>query len=310
MRVFLAGATGAVGRLLVPELVAAGHQVTGLIRRPEAASGLRSQGADSVLADVYDASAVAAAVAAAAPDVVMHQLTDLANQNYAGNMEIRRTGTRNLVDAAAAAGVRKVIAQSIAWAYAPTDDVPATPAATAPGPAPASAPATTTTTPAPAPATEQDPLDLRAEGARRQTVAAVGALEDIVAEAPEWVVLRYGLFYGPGTWYAKGGLMDDAVRAGKVVPNADVTSFLHIEDAATAAVQALEWPTGPVNIVDDEPAAGTAWVPTFARSVGAPEPEPVDSERTPWARGADNHYARKHLKWTPRYPSWRDGFVA
>ena len=286
MRIFLAGATGVVGRLLVPELVAAGHQVTGLIRRPEAAEGLRSQGADSVLADIYDASAISAAVAAAAPDVVIHQLTDLANQDYAANMEIRRTGTRNLVDAAAAAGVRKVIAQSIAWAYAPDDEGGADPA------------------------TEQDPLDLEADGARQHTVAAVSALEDIVAEAPEWVVLRYGLFYGPGTWYTKGALMDHAVRAGKLAPTADVTSFLHIADAATAAVQALEWPNGPVNVVDDEPVAGTVWVPAFARSVGAPEPAAVESERTPWARGADNHYARKHLKWEPRYPSWRSGFVA
>ncbi|GAA0948942.1 NAD(P)-dependent oxidoreductase [Kribbella koreensis] len=296
MRVFLAGATGAVGRLLVPELVAAGHQVTGLIRRPEAAEGLRSQGAESVLADIYDAAAIAAAVADAAPEVVIHQLTDLANQDYAANMEIRRTGTRNLVDAAVAAGARKVIAQSIAWAYAPDDDASD---AFTPSPATASAPAT-----------EDTPLDLGAEGPRRYTVQAVRVLEDIVSEAPEWVVLRYGLFYGPGTWYTKGALMDDAVRIGKLLPNADVTSFVHIEDAASAAVQALEWPTGPVNVVDDEPAAGSVWVPAFARSVGAPEPAPVESERTPWARGADNHYARKHLKWTPRYPSWRAGFVA
>jgi nucleoside-diphosphate-sugar epimerase len=284
MRVFLAGASGAVGRLLVPELVAAGHHVTALTRRAGAAQTLRSQGAEPVLADIYDAAAISAAVTAAAPDVVMHQLTDLANQDYAANMEIRRTGTRNLIDAAAAAGVRKVIAQSIAWAYAPDD--------------------------AGDPATEQDPLDVGAEGARRQMAAAVAALEDIVAEAPEWVVLRYGLFYGPGTWYTKGGLMDDAVRAGKLAPTADVTSFLHIADAATAAVQALDWPTGPVNVVDDEPVAGSVWVPAFARSVGAVEPPAVESERTPWARGANNHHARKHLQWTPRYPSWREGFVA
>ncbi|MEV6410012.1 NAD(P)-dependent oxidoreductase [Kribbella sp. NPDC051718] len=282
MRVFLAGATGAVGRLLVPELVAAGHQVTGLIRRPEAAERLRSQGADSVLADIYDAPAVAAAVAAAEPDVVMHQLTDLANRDYAGNVEIRKVGTRNLVDAALGAGVRKVIAQSIAWVYEPGVQ----------------------------PATEETPLDVGADGARLNSVAGVVALEEIVAEAPEWVVLRYGLFYGPGTWYTKGALMDDAVRAGKLAPTADVTSFLHIADAATAAVQALEWPTGPVNIVDDEPVPGSVWVPAFARSVGAAEPAAVEAERAPWARGADNHYARKHLKWTPRYPSWREGFVA
>lgn len=282
MRVFLAGATGVVGRLLVPELVAAGHQVTGLVRRPDAAESLRSQGADAVLADIYDAPAIAAAVAAAQPDVVMHQLTDLAKHDYAANVEIRKIGTRNLVDAALGAGVRRVVAQSIAWVYEPGEE----------------------------PATEETPLDVGAAAPRLDAVAGVIALEDIVAEAPEWVVLRYGLFYGPGTWYARGAVMADQIRAGAIPPTADVTSFLHIADAATAAVQALEWPTGPVNVVDDEPAPASVWVPAFARSVDAPEPAPIESERKPWARGADNHYARKHLKWTPRYPSWREGFVA
>jgi nucleoside-diphosphate-sugar epimerase len=103
--------------------------------------------------------------------------------------------------------------------------------------------------------------------------------------------------------------MDDRVRAGELVPNSDVSSFVRVEDAAAAAVQALDWPTGPVNIVDDEPAAAAEWIPAFARSVGAPEPTSADTERTPWARGADNRYARDHLQWTPQYPTWREGFL-
>ena len=282
MRVFLAGATGVIGRFLVPELIAAGHQVTGLVRRDAQVDVLKTQGADAVQTDVYDAAALKAAVIAARPDVVMHQLTDLSSGNFAANSTIRKTGTRNLVDAALAAGARRVVAQSIAWAYEGGDS----------------------------PAVEGTPLDLGASMPRLGSVEGVAALEEIVAEVPEWVVLRYGTFYGPGTWYSKGGLMDDKARAGELVPNSDVSSFVHVEDAAAAAVRALDWPSGPVNIVDDEPAAAAEWVPAFARSVGAPEPNPVDLARTRWARGADNQYARNQLHWTPQYQTWREGFLS
>lgn len=282
MRVFLAGATGVIGRILVPELIAAGHQVTGLVRREAHVDVLRAQGAEAVQADVYDAAALTAAVIAAQPNVVMHQLTDLSSGNFAANSAIRKTGTRNLVDAALAAGAGRVIAQSIAWAYEGGDS----------------------------PAVEGTPLDLGASMPRLGSVEGVAALEEIVAEVPEWVVLRYGTLYGPGTWYSKGGLVDDKVRAGALVPNSDVSSFVHVADAAAAAVQALDWPSGPVNIVDDEPAAAAEWVPVFARSVGASEPAPVDTDRMPWARGADNQHARNQLHWTPRYPTWRVGFLS
>lgn len=282
MRVFLAGATGAIGRLIVPGLIADGHQVTALTRKAEDAERLRRGGADAVVADVYDAAALTEAVVAARPEAVMHQLTDLADRDFAANAELRKVGTANLVDAALAAGARRVIAQSIAWGYEPGD----------------------------APATEEEPLHLDASMPRLRAIGGVTALEQTVAEAPEWVVLRYGLFYGPGTWYTKGAVLEETLRSGQLVPNADISSFIHIEDAAAAAIQALDWPTGPVNIVDDEPAPASEWVPALARSIGAPEPAPVSADRTPWARGADNHYARKHLKWTPRYPSWREGFVS
>ncbi|WP_433161880.1 NAD-dependent epimerase/dehydratase family protein [Kribbella sp. CA-247076] len=276
MRIFLAGATGVVGRLLVPLLLADGHEVTALTRRDPAA--LRDRGVTAVAGDVYDADALRGVVAAARPDVVMHRLTDLGTRDFAGNLRIRRVGTRNLVDAALAAGVRKVISQSIAWAYEPGDE----------------------------PAAEATPLDLAApDEGRRAMVEAVARLEDITAEAPEWVVLRYGLFYGPGTWYTKAGLMADT---GNLPTGPDLTSFLHVEDAALAAVQALDWPTGPVNVVDDDPASADTWAPVFAESVGAVTPPPTRSARTAWARGASNDYARTRLAWTPTYPSWRTGF--
>jgi nucleoside-diphosphate-sugar epimerase len=276
MRVFLAGATGVIGRRLVPLLLAQGHEVVALVRDP----AKKAPGAQVVVADVFDRAALAHAVLNAQPDVVMHQLTDLSHRDFASNAAIRRTGTRNLVDAALAAGARRIVAQSIAWTYEPGDE----------------------------PATEQTPLDLGAPAPRSATVGAAAALEEAVQEAPEWVVLRYGLFYGPRTWYTHDGLMADSARAGELAADGDVSSFVHIDDAAAAAVAALEWPSGAVNVCDDEPAAGSEWLPVFCRSVGAPEPTRSDV-RNPWARGADNRYARKHLDWTPRYSSWREGFT-
>lgn len=282
VRVFLAGATGVVGSRLIPLLLADGHHVTALTRRPDRAGALRAAGAEPVVADVYDAAALTATVRNAAPDVVMHQLTDLSAYDLAANANVRRVGTRNLVDAALAARVRRVVAQSIAFAYAGGS----------------------------APAVEETPLDLDAPEPRRTTVRSVADLEEAVQKAPEWVVLRYGLFYGPGTWYAPDGLQTEAARAGRLVGNADITSFVHVDDAVSAAVAALRWPSGPVNVCDDEPAAGFDWVPAFCMAVGAPAP-PVDrdSQRHAWARGADNRHAREHLAWTPQYRSWRTGFA-
>ena len=284
MRIFLAGATGVIGRRLAPLLVDRGHSVTGFVRRDADAGWLRSLGAEAVRGDVFDADGVRRAVALAAPDVVMHQLTDLKGGNFRANSEMRITGTRNLVDAALAAGVRRMVAQSIAWAYQAGE----------------------------VPAAEDVPLDLGSEGNRLRSVQGVAALEGAVREAPEWVVLRYGLLYGPGTWYSRGGLRADQAARGKLAADGDVSSFVHVDDAAGAAADALSWPTGFVNVCDDVPAAGREWVPAFCRAVGvAPVPAlPVDEERHGWARGADNGYARKELNWTPAWPSWRDGFAA
>jgi nucleoside-diphosphate-sugar epimerase len=283
MRIFLAGATGVIGRRIVPLLIEQGHQVTGLVRRAAGAAALHAQGADAAVADVYDVDALARAVQSAAPEVVMHQLTDLSDGNGESNAVMRKTGTRNLTNAALAAGVSRIVAQSIAWAYEGGDD----------------------------PATEQTPLDLGASMPRLTAVRGVTALEGAVREAPEWVVLRYGLLYGPGTWYTRGGLAAGRAQAHELVADADVSSFVHVDDAAAAAVAALAWPTGAVNVCDDEPAAGYEWVPVFCQSVGAAAPRrATEAVRHEWARGADNHYARKHLGWTPRHPSWREGFIA
>ncbi|MGC4813716.1 NAD-dependent epimerase/dehydratase family protein [Micromonospora sp. DT228] len=269
MRIVLAGSTGVIGRRLEPLLTALGHEVIGLSRT------------GPVPVDVLDPDAVTAAVRDARPDVVMHQLTSLNNRDLAANSQLRRVGTRNLVDAALAAGVRRIVAQSIAWAYGPGAE----------------------------PATESMPLDLDAAEPRQTTVAGVAALESAVAEAPEWVVLRYGTLYGPDTWYARDGLMAQLAAAGRVPADANVSSLLHVDDAATAAVAALEWPGGVVNVCDDEPAAASEWVPAFCAAAGVPAPAVTVGERQGWARGASNQLARTRLGWAPSYPSWREGFA-
>jgi nucleoside-diphosphate-sugar epimerase len=275
MHVLLAGATGVLGRRILPRLVALGYQVTAMTRNPRLLPALRAAGASPAVADVLDAAALAEVVRAAAPDTVMHQLTDLGDGSRAANARLREVGTRNLVDAARAVGVRRIIAQSIAWAYLAGDR----------------------------PATEDTPL--------RADMPGVPQLEAAVRELPEWVVLRYGILYGPDTWYAPDGLMAGRARAGELTVDDDVTSFVHVDDAAAAALEALTWPTGATNVCDDEPATGRVWVPAFCRAVGAPPPADADvpRPRTGWARGADNHHARA-LGWSPRYPSWRDGFTA
>lgn len=281
MRIFLAGASGAVGRRLVPALLAAGHEVVGLARNRDSYDAVRAQGATAVLGDVYDASTLTARVRDARADVVMHQLTDLASGDRAANARLRTVGTRHLVDAARAAGVRRMVAQSISWAYAPGAE----------------------------PATEDEPLDLESGPGRRGMVEGVAHLEKAVQEMPEWVVLRYGTLYGPGTWYEPGGLMTRSARDGLLPASADVTSFLHVDDAASAAVAALRWPSGPVNVCDDVPAPGREWVPVFCALAGLPEPTPVEGERAGWARGADNSYARGTLGWVPGRTSWRTGLT-
>lgn len=282
MHVFLAGATGAVGRRIVSLLIKDGHRVTGTTRRPEKADLLRTLGAEPVVVDAYDRERLHEVVAAARPDLVMNQLTDLVAYDVAANARLRREGTRHLVDAALAAGVRRFVQQSLAWIYAPGTG----------------------------PAGEDEPLDLDGDEARRSMVGAVAAAEQAASELPEAVLLRNGLFYGPDTWYAPDGLKADEARAGRLAAGREVTSFLHVDDAAAAAVQALGWPSGPVNVTDDEPAPGTDWVPAFCRAVGAPEPETSTAEPAGWARrGVSNRTARA-LGWAPGHRSWRDGFAA
>ncbi|MBD2867139.1 NAD-dependent epimerase/dehydratase family protein [Paenibacillus arenilitoris] len=278
MKILVAGASGVVGRALVPMLVEQGHEVTGTTRTGNYAVELSRLGAQPVVLDMFDREAAFRVIRGIRPDAVIHQLTSLGARDFAEHARLRVEGTRNLVDASLEAGARRMVAQSISWAYAPGEG----------------------------PAQEDQPLHLDAAMPRKLTVDSVHALESAVAEMPEHVILRYGLFYGPGTWYAPDGLMAEQAREGQLPATDGVSSFIHVQDAALAAVQALNWPPGCYNITDNEPAAGIEWLPAFAGAVNAPAPARRAGGEG-WERGALNGKA-KRLGWQPRYDSWRIGF--
>ena len=240
MRVFVAGATGVIGRVLVPMLRDAGHDVVGMTRSEERAADLREQGVEPAVCDAFDADGVARAVAAARPEVVVNQLTDIPkvidprkmDEQFEMNDRLRIEGTRNLMRAAEAAGARRLVSQSIAFAYAPAGTLRA----------------------------EDDPLFDDAPPPWGRSVAAVRALEreTLGSESVEGVVLRYGYFYGPGTVYAGDGSTAAMVRKRGfpvVGRGTAVYSFIHIDDAASATVAALDrGAPGIYNVVDDDPA--------------------------------------------------------
>ena len=305
MRVFVTGATGVLGRFLVPGLVAAGHQVTATTRTPGKVAGLRAAGAAAVVLDGLDRDAVIAAVRAAAPEVIVHQMTALTglrslsrlDRAFAATNELRTTGTDNLLAAAAAAGTRRVIAQSYTgW-----------PNERSGGPV----------------KTEDDPLGPPPAPSAARTLAAVRHVEEAVPRlAAEGIVLRYGSFYGPGASLE----MLDAVRRRRlpvVGGGTGVWSFIEVSDAAAATLAAVSrGAPGLYNIVDSDPAPVSEWLPYLAQAAGARPPLSVPR----WAgrllagefavtymtaaRGSGNEKARKELGWEPRYASWREGFRA
>lgn len=279
MRIFVAGASGVIGRLLLPQLVQAGHEVIGMTRKEEQRRAIEKTGATAVLADVFNREQMVVILTEMKPDVVIHQLTSLSGGSSAENARIRIEGTRNLVDAAKQANVAKMIAQSISWAYEPGS----------------------------IPASEETALDVHAPAPRSITINGVTALEEAVKEIPEYVILRYGTLYGPGTWYDKAGAMAEQVRKQEVKATDGVASFVHVQDAANAAVLALGWPSGAYNIVDDEPAKGTEWLPVYADALQAPRPE-IGSGSSPWERGASNSKAKNECGWQLEYPTWRTAF--
>ena len=301
MRVFVAGASGAIGTQLVPQLIARGHEVVGTATSPEKSERLRALGAKPVTLDVLDARAVREAVLESRPDAIVHQATALANVTFSKNLDrsfaltnqIRREGTDALLAAAREAGVRRFVAQSYAsMRYARTGGWVKT---------------------------EDDALDTTTVAGMEETVAAMTYLDEAVTAAGG-IALRYGGFYGAGN---DGLVLPVRKRQFPVVGSGDgVSSFIHVQDAAAATVLALEQ-KGPAiyNIVDDEPAPVREWLPVLADALGAKPPRhfPVWLARlfagepgvmlATEARGASNAKAKRELGWKLHYPSWRQGFA-
>ncbi len=308
MKVFLAGATGAIGSRLVPQLVEAGHQVTAITRSKEKLGKLYDLGAEAVACDVFDAGRLGSVVARAEPDAVINELTDLPQslnprrlkEYYAANNRVRREGTANLLSAARGAGVRRFLVQGAAYWYAPTG-----------GPV----------------KTEEAPLYLDAPSPIGPAVETIKEVEEAVltADGIEGIVLRYGMFYGPGTWYAKDGDVGRQVRKRRypMIGHGEGTySFIHVDDAASATVAALESARpGVYNVVDDEPVSAAEWMPVYVEALGAKRPPRVPAfvarliagdALVTWMlglRGASNEKIKEELGWRPKYESWRQGFL-
>jgi nucleoside-diphosphate-sugar epimerase len=303
MRIFIAGATGAIGQRLIPQLVARGHQVTATTRSAAKSELLRQLGAAPVIMDGLDGASVGEAVARAEPDAIIHQMTALAGAAdlrhfdgwFSGTNQLRTLGTQHLLAAASASGVRRFIAQSYTgWTNA-RDGGPVK--------------------------TEEDAFDPSPAKAQSQTLAAIRALEDAVLAAPlAGLLLRYGNFYGPG---ASDSLVQ-LVRQRRMPIIGDgngVWSWIHLDDAASATVAALEAGLeGIYNVTDDEPAKVAEWLPYLAQVLGAKAPLhiPVWAARllagdvaTRWmteGRGSSNAKLRAAAAWRPTWTSWRDGF--
>jgi nucleoside-diphosphate-sugar epimerase len=304
MRVFVAGATGAIGRQLVPRLVAAGHEVHGMTRSESKQAMLGELGAVPVVADALDPGQVAQAVARARPEVIVHQLTAIGtidprhfDRDFAPTNRLRTEGTDHLLSAGQAVGVRRFVAQSNgAFPYTRTG-------AAVKG--------------------EEDPLDPSPVREMRAMVAAIRHLEEAVLGAgwTEGIVLRYGALYGPGTSMAPGQEQFELVRERKfplVGNGGGVWSFIHTADAAEATVAAVEHGSrGIYNIVDDDPAPVAEWLPALAQMLGAKKPMRVPRFVAGEAgavlmtelRGASNAKAKRELGWQPGHPSWRQGFA-
>jgi nucleoside-diphosphate-sugar epimerase len=304
MKVFVAGGAGALGARLVPKLVAAGHEVVATTRSSRKADEIGRLGARGMVMDGLDRESVLAAVEEARPEVIVHEMTALAelegqsdmrhfDRSFAITNRLRSEGTDNLLAAAAQVGARRFVNQSYAaWPYTRSG-----------GPV----------------KSEEDPLDPNPPKEQRDSMAAIEHLEQATLEAPlEGLVLRYGGFYGPGTSEPIFGQLAQKRRLPVVGDGGGVWSFIHIDDAATATAIAVErGEAGIYNVVDDEPARSAEWIPAVAAQVGAKPPRQVPRWLGRLAagevgismmceiRGASNAKAKRELGWRPAHPTWR-----
>lgn len=308
MRVFVAGASGALGRRLVPMLVSKGYDVSGLTRTRDKASLIEGLGAKAIIGDALDAASTRGAIDQATPDTIVSLLTDLPQrldlrrieQTYEANNRVRVKGTANLVAAAGAAGVARCVVESLATWYAPSTATQATPRQ------------------------EDAPLFVDAPEPVATAVKALIEMERIAQDAPlSTIILRYGGFYGPGTWLGRGGFIYEDTLKRKyplLGDGAGYYSWIHIDDAAAATVAAIESrATGIFNVVDDEPSQSREWLPYFAETIGAPPPRTIPLMVARFVGGGlvdwqnqippvSNARIKQALGWKPAISTWREGF--
>lgn len=308
MKVFVAGGTGVIGRRLIPRLIEQGHDVVALVRTPEKRKQVEVLGAASVVGDALDETALSAAVKQAEPEVIIHQLTShggLADfkkldADFRVTNRLRTEATRTMLNAARLVGTRRIIVQSFCGLSFAREGGPIK--------------------------TEDDPLDSSPPAAFSQTVGAIRSLEEALQQQAdvEGIALRYGFLYGPGTSISEDGQLVAMVRKRQfpiVGDGAGIWSFTHVDDAAESAAAVARGEPGVYNIVDDEPAPVSEWLPFLAQAVGARAPrrvpvwlaKPILGEggiaMMTQARGGANSKAKRALGWRPTYASWRDGFV-
>ena len=301
MKVFVAGATGAIGRPLMERLRAAGHRAFGMVRSRDSEASLAGAGAEAVIGDALDRNSVLAAVASVRPDVIINELTSLPKHYTPTEMKtaaerdarVRLEGNKNLVAAALQAGVRRFVVQSAAFWYAPGEGL----------------------------ADESESLAFNASPAIAAGSQRYAELESTIFNHAEFtaVALRYGFFYGPGTWFTPDGDIGEQVSQQKVPiigEGQGVSSWIHIDDAADATVGSIDCPAGVYNVVDDNPSEQKVWLTAFARYCGAPAPPRVSEEQALQAegpdavyyatrlRGASNAKAKRELEFRPRRLEW------
>jgi nucleoside-diphosphate-sugar epimerase len=306
VRVFVAGASGVIGRRLVPKLVAAGHEVTGTTSRPEGSEAIRAAGAEVAVCDCLDPVAVEDAVIAANPEAIVSQLTrlpedyDLRTIDYEPTNRVRLEGGRNLLSAGRKVGARRFVTQSVAFVYEPQGDWVKD---------------------------EEAPTFRDAPGRLKSGFEAtmLSEREALGAEGMDGLVLRYGQFYGPGTYFDHDGSIASQVRSRRfpiVGSGSGYFSFIHVDDAADATVAAVDrGAPGVYNIVDDDPAPMRDWLPVYAQAIAAKPPFRVPKllarvvggkaavVMSTELRGASNAKAKRELGWQPAHPTWRQGFA-
>ncbi|WP_436957030.1 NAD-dependent epimerase/dehydratase family protein [Staphylococcus sp. AS1337] len=276
-RIFVTGATGLIGTKLTQRLLEEGYQVAGFTTSQQGKAKLVDNGVKAYIGDILKYDTVEAAIADYQPDIIMNEITDLKNIDMSANTRVRIEGTKHLVEAALKNGVKHMQSQSIAFTYEGGNTL----------------------------ATEDTPLDYNAIGDRKTTVAGVEGLESETARIENYVVLRYGLLYGPGTWYGKNGLIYNSFIEGAVTMTDGIQSFIHIDDAVEVAIQALNFESGIYNIADDEPVKGNVWAQWYADLLNV-QPEINIQPSESHERGANN--AKFHNQGGKLiYPSWKQG---